>query len=625
MTERRKQRGMRILAWLLLVCLAVLPLFACGEQGEGSGTTGSAGGGTKPSGAVTEAPSGTGGNNGDDGKQDPEATVFGTDLLEKLKIVYRQGAGDDIIGAAGTLADAIKASFGVKPAVTSDYLRENSETYCEYEYEILVGTTNREVSAQFESLRADDYLYTSVGKKIVLIGGNDYATAQAVNDFTYDIVVMKKGKGEVFFRSDWTKETKKSYTVENLTLQGESIRSYSIVYPRKGTAWEKGLAEHLAYRLEALTGYAIPVKSDAKAYADDWEIVIGKTSRTAAEEIAGTATEARQGVVGATGKLVVLAGADTYSMKVAIDELLSDMEAAIDKDRNVSAQVTETRRVSAPVTVDSMTFNLQTWNMGTERNARAVRMIQTYLPDVIGVQEANSLWMTILEEELGSYYTIIGEGREPKNQGERTAILLAKSRFEVEESGTRWLTDTPTVASKLPGAEYYRIYSYAVLRDLVSGERFLHVNTHLDTASDSVRSTEVNMLFEFLRGYQNLPVLLTGDLNASVSSSPIKMLTSGGLTSTDAMYEGRNATPTIDWLFVTADCVRVTYYRVCNERVNGDYPSDHYPVLSRLEFFTPEGGIHHDFDTVLPSAPDGCLQPDRDTEGEDMGPIHRIF
>ena len=617
MTERSKRR-IRTLAWLLLTCLVLLPLFACGQLQDGSGTTDSAASGSKPS-------DGTTGASGGDGKQDPAATVFGTDLLEKLKIVYRQGAGDDVINAAGTLADAIKASFGVKPAVTSDYIRENSETYCEYEYEILVGTTNREASAQFESLRADDYLYTSVGKKIVLIGGNDYASAQAANDFTYDIVVMKKGKGEVFFRSDWTKETKKNYTVENMTLQGENIRSFTIVYPRKGTAWERGLAEHLAYRLEALTGYAIPVTHDAKAYADGWEILIGKTSRAAAEEIAGTATGTWQGVVGATGKLVVLSGADTYGMRNAIEALLSDVEAAVDKDRNASVQVTETRTVSAPAAVDSMTFNLKVAEMGAERNARVVRTIMNYLPDLVGVQEASSAWMTLLEEELGDYYTVIGEGREPKNQGERTAILLAKSRFEVEKSGTRWLTDTPTVASKLPGAEYYRIYTYAVLRDLVTGERFLHLNTHLDTASDSVRSTEVNMLFEFLRGYRDLPVLLTGDMNATVNSSPIKMFVSGGLTSTDAMYEGRNATPTIDWLFVTADCVRVTYYRVCNERVNGDYPSDHYPVVSRLEFFKPEGGIHHEFDTVLPSAPDGCLQPDRDREGEDFGPIHRIF
>lgn len=616
MIERRRIRG---LAWLLLLCLLVLPLAACKGSGNGAGTTGSTGGNTGPSGEVTEKP--------DDGgsKEDPDATVFDVELLKQMKIVYRQGAGDDLVNAAGTLADAVNASFGVKPQVTSDYIRENSETFCEYEYEILVGTTNRGESGQLESLRADDYLYTSVGKKILLIGGNDHASAQAVNDFTYDIVVMKKGKGEVFFRSDWTKETKKSYTIENLTLQGESIRSYTIVYPRKGTAWEKGLAEHLAYRLEALTGYAIPVTTDAKAYADGWELLVGMTSRTAAEEIAGTATGQWQGVVGATGKLVVLSGADTYGIRSAVNALLSDIEAAIDEARSASVQVTGSRTVNAPAAIDSMTFNLKVGSMGTERNARVIRMIKDYLPDLIGVQEASSAWMTLLLEELGGYYTIIGDGREPNDQGERTAILLAKSRFAVEESGTRWLTDTPTTASKMQGAEYYRIYTYAVLQDLVTGERFLHINTHLDTASDSVRSAEVNLLFEFLRGYQELPVLLTGDMNATVSSSPIKMLVRGGLTSTDTMCDGRNAAPTIDWLFVTADCVRVTYYRICNERVNGDYPSDHYPVLSRLELFRPEGGIHHDFDTVLPSSPDGCLQPDRDREGNDMGPVNRIF
>lgn len=611
-----RHRGIRIWSLLLLVCLTVLPLIACGGGGDGTGTTPA----TDGSGTGTPGTETTGGGE----TPDPEATVFDLSFLEKMKVVYRQGAGEEVAEAADALAEAINATFGIRPSVTSDYLRENSATYCEYEYEILVGMTNREASLAFEGMRVDDYLYTSSGKKIVLIGGNDNASVQAANDFIYDIVIMKKGNGEIFFRSDWTKETKKSYSIENLTLQGESICSYRIVYPRKGTAWELGLAEHLAYRLEQLTGYALTVTTDAKAYADGWELLIGNTSREAASALAGKATEARQGTVGATGKLVVLSGADTYGIKTAIDALLSDIEQGIDQNRSVALQLPESRTVTPGAGVDSMTFNLKTYDMGTARNARVVRMIKNYLPDVLGVQEANNNWMTILDEELGDYYTIVGEGREPKGQGERTAILIAKSRFEITESGTRWLSDTPTVASKLSGAEYYRVYTWAVLRDQVTGERFLHLNTHLDTASDTVRSTEVNMLLDFLHGYEDIPVLLTGDMNAVINSAPIKMLQKGGLTSTDAMYDGRNAAVTIDWLFVTADCVRVEYFRVCNERVDGDYASDHAPVLSRLVFFTPEGGIHHDFGAVLPVAPDGCLQPDRDREGADMGPIHRF-
>ena len=610
-----RQRRMRTLSLLLLLgCLILLPLLACKTGTAGGDTTG----GTADSGIPDT------GTTGGDSQPDPEATVFGLSFLEKMKVVYRQGAEETVAETADALAESIWATFGVRPQVTSDYIRENSTTYCEYEYEILVGMTNREASKAFETMRADDYLYTSYGNKIVLIGGNDHASVQAANDFIYDIVIMKKGKGEVFFRSDWTKETKKSYSIESLTLQGEAIRSYRIVYPRKGTACEATLAEHLAYRLEQLTGYALPVSHDAKAYADEWEILIGQTSRTAAEALAGSVTDARQGLIGTTGKLVVLSGADTCGIKAAIDTLLADIEQAADENRSATLTLDSRRQVTASAGVDSMTFNLQTWDMGTERNARVVRMIRTYLPDVIGVQEANSTWMTILEEELGDYYTILGEGREPKGQGERTALLVAKSRFEILESGTRWLSDTPSVASKLPGAEYYRVFTWAVLHDLVTGEKFLHVNTHLDTASEAIRSAEVNLLFEFLHGYREIPVLLTGDMNAEVGSAPIRMLVNGGLTSTDTLYEGRNAAPTIDWLFVTADCVRVEYFRVCNEQIDGGYASDHSPVLSRLVFFTPEGGIHHDFDSVLPIAPDGCLQPEYDREGAQLGPVHRF-
>ena len=35
----------------------------------------------------------------------------------------------------------------------------------------------------------------------------------------------------------------------------------------------------------------------------------------------------------------------------------------------------------------------------------------------------------------------------------------------------------------------------------------------------------------------------------------------------------------IDFVFVSPKSIGVTTYQVCNEEINGDFPSDHHPVL----------------------------------------------
>lgn len=607
----------KLFAFVLCLILLALPIASCKtEPGSEIGSTAGA----------SDSESGTGSQVGPSDEIPDGVTAFPVELLSQMKIVYRQGVGEELIAAADTLAAAIQATFGTEVPVTSDYLRADSEIYTEREYEIIVGETAREVDDSFKGLRANDYRYGVSGKKIVLMGGTDYSSILAASTFTYDIVTMNKGKGKVFFRSDWSKEERGTYSLESLTLCGTDIRSWSIVYPRNGSKWEAGLAEHLADYIELLTGYSLAVVKDTKAYADGFEILIGKTSRVGADVVASTAVSEREGIIGAVGnKQIVLSGADTYGIKSAIDSFLREIEASVDAEKKASVSVSGVKTVKPSAALDTMTFNVKVGDQTPDRKVRVGKVIYTYLPDVIGIQEADSSWLAYFENFFGSYYTMVGDAREPENKGERTMIFVAKSRLSVLESGTRWLTDTPEEVSKLPDAAYYRIYTWAKLQDAVTEQQILHINTHLDTSSESVRNREVNYLLDFLSDHEDLPILLTGDLNADRTSTTIQMLQKAGLTSTDTMWQGKNELPTIDWLFVSADCASVSYYRVCNERVNGYYPSDHYPVLSRITFFTPDGGIDHDYGRVdvLPTAPADCLQPSYDNDGSNYGPIHR--
>ena len=85
-----------------------------------------------------------------------------------------------------------------------------------------------------------------------------------------------------------------------------------------------------------------------------------------------------------------------------------------------------------------------------------------------------------------------------------------------------------------------------------------------------------------------------------------------------------NALADIDWIMVTDDCISVSNCRICDEKINGAYSSDHFPVYAELTVFVPEGGIHHAFGEVLPEFDDKWLEAEKDKEGEKFGNLHRI-
>ena len=77
----------------------------------------------------------------------PTEDIFPISALKETKIVYRTGASEAVTGYADQLAKTIESVFGVKPAVGNDFLREGSDTFREYDYEILLGKINRDAGA----------------------------------------------------------------------------------------------------------------------------------------------------------------------------------------------------------------------------------------------------------------------------------------------------------------------------------------------------------------------------------------------------------------------------------------------------------------------------------------------
>ncbi|CAG7642368.1 hypothetical protein PAESOLCIP111_04331 [Paenibacillus solanacearum] len=257
-----------------------------------------------------------------------------------------------------------------------------------------------------------------------------------------------------------------------------------------------------------------------------------------------------------------------------------------------------------------MTFNLRynTPNDGdniwTNRADRAARIMLDHDPLVIGTQEGYHVMLTDLQERLPDY-AWIGQGRKGGHENEHCAIFYKKAELEVLEQGQFWLSETPDVpASKSWDSNLPRICTWARFGQIGTGTQFYLYNTHLDHLGQQARENGAGMIWDLLckhRDASGLPAVIMGDLNSRPYELPIRFLRgeaeiggrttalidaysklSGAIGLTAHSFEGGAEGEPIDYIFVTPD-VKVTEVAVDRRKIDGAYPSDHYPIVAKIE------------------------------------------
>ena len=259
-------------------------------------------------------------------------------------------------------------------------------------------------------------------------------------------------------------------------------------------------------------------------------------------------------------------------------------------------------------TISAMSFNVKVNELsdyfGNPRTDLVVNTILDNNPDVFGVQEADGLWMSKLNEKLGHIYTSVGRGRDG-NSGEHSAIFYRTDMFNLITSGTKWLSATPDEVSKYEGANYNRIMTYVVLERKSDGARFIYVNTHLDNGAgdgpESIRRGQVEILLKEIQKlynvYGNLPTVVTGDFNtqgvANNTASYKEMINGGFADSSRIAKEGEikrtynggsdSGNVIFDYIFVSSDLANaVQTYKVCDEKSGGTWISDHNAIIAKI-------------------------------------------
>jgi len=255
---------------------------------------------------------------------------------------------------------------------------------------------------------------------------------------------------------------------------------------------------------------------------------------------------------------------------------------------------------TSPEPLEVMTFNVRYANPGDGADAWEHRtelvfdVIRRHDPDLVGLQEVLEVQLDALRAAFPGY-RFLGQGREGGTRGEYSALMIRRARLEVVESGDFWLSSSPAeVGSRGWDAALPRMCTWAVLRDRTDGKTFLAVNTHFDHVGRRARTESARTILTWRARHAELPLLLTGDLNAGEDSPPLGELRAGGLRDSfrDARpgaapsgtfngFTGESGGAKIDYVLVDEGWSTVAA-AIVRDHADGRFPSDHYPVVATL-------------------------------------------
>lgn len=211
---------------ILLLILTVLPILPACDAGGGGGAdtsapetdtpTESLEGPTEeptetPTEALTEAPVEETPTEED---TEPETTPeprYDLTLIEDhatdYAIIYPERSSQYTIGTATGLRDALVRYYRLpSSSLRSRSDRSKDEVVDNDNREILIGMTNRKESqAVAATLEPNSYVITSVGNKLVILGTDEYRTAEAVNRFLADFS-ERSGSTLIFSAESYVQE-----------------------------------------------------------------------------------------------------------------------------------------------------------------------------------------------------------------------------------------------------------------------------------------------------------------------------------------------------------------------------------------------------------------------------------
>lgn len=404
---------------------------------------------------------------------------------------------------------------------------------------------------------------------------------------------------------------------------------YTILRPDKAAQNEIDAAVAINAALKAICGSTTKIETDwERNGVIDNEICVGNVTRSGSYyELSADSLATNEFRVKVCGTRLVLLGNTAYGTMMAAEWFIDNYLTSDDSltELAIPAELDYTGSFEVPTSIRIMTQNLLATDTEYEaiikdptyssrikislaehtvakRTSRVLRLITTYQPDSLGVQECSAPW----REYFNSSLTSIGYGRIGADKNPKIGVIYNKSTLKPIANGSFWLTESPESLkiskewSTGSDGLTERLGMYVVFEVISTGERYIHFNTHLDTDKNSqIQSKQISVILEYIEKisakYDGIPVVLTGDFNLNSDSSAYKSLISTTLGDAKKLCEkssgggsfnkfiGKDyASLPIDLLMATKTGFIFDEYKVIYDTFDGNFVSDHYAVVADL-------------------------------------------
>ncbi len=450
-------------------------------------------------------------------------------------IVYPEDFDNAIKDVALELKNQIQKYIGANVKIISDKIMEKpvGDFGVEYQYEILLGPTNREASVNaHKNYRSRDYAVTFDGDKVVLAGITVDTVDKACDRFISFVIIKQsrdnQGKSTVIMTdADKYSFTYKNYSVGSCTVLGSDLSEYDIVYEKDDIYSAERNARLFAYELSNKAGYALDLETNPNS--EKKQIIFGASE---------TVTTRHGYTVRAEGNTLYVSAecADGYSAayKYLTGTLFKGEKVDIAEGFSYSgvADISEMPEADQRSGEYRVIFNNIYGNHKSEhpiltRNQMTAELHYEYLPDVICQQEASEYTSPYFVFLTGRGYSKVDVEVNNSNKHNYTPMLYLTDKFEVIDKGYHLFDDGAGDKSKS--------VTWAVFKDKASGDIFAVGSTHFYWTSDDLGKAarlkdaeQVVTIAEMIKEKYDCPFIIGGDFNCRVGSDPLAILTSAG-------------------------------------------------------------------------------------------------
>lgn len=231
-------------------------------------------------------------------------------------------------------------------------------------------------------------------------------------------------------------------------------------------------------------------------------------------------------------------------------------------------------------------------NSWDNRKEPLINLIKRNTPEIVGLQECLHQQIKTIDSSL-SNYSYIGIGRDDgATKGEYSPILYDTNKYELISHSTFWLSPTPNSITVGWDASMERICTWGKLQRKSDGLKIIVFNTHFDHLGEKARLESSNLIMKTIDNMCDSTdrIVLMGDFNCDINSMPIKVILGSFKTvhnhiSPRGTFNGFDNDMTInkriDFIFVKNLSIS-NYIHINDRRPNGDFISDHLPVMAIL-------------------------------------------